>query len=108
MSSFHHDLWHFLELVRKYFYDAFRIIINKHAPLHKFRVKGRNNPWFSPELSSLQARDDAWAKARKSKSQDDWLIFKQLRNCFTSLVKLSDFYVDKTTCNLNDPKKFGK
>lgn len=82
-----------------------------HAPLRKFRGKGRNNPWFSPELSILQkARDDAWAEARNSKSQGDWLVFKQLRNHFTSLVKKakSDFYIDKTTLNLNDPKQFWK
>ena len=72
-------------------------------------MKGRNNPWLSPELSSLlKPRDDAWAKARKSKSQDDWQILKQLRNRFTSLVKKakSNFNVEKTTRNLNNPKKF--
>ena len=54
-QAFLHDSWHFdwsrislindVELAWKYFYDAFSIIINKHAPLRKFRVKGRNNPW---------------------------------------------------------------
>ncbi len=39
-----------------------------------------------------------------------WLVIKQLRNRFTSLVKKakSDFCVDNTTSNLNDPKKFWK
>ena len=76
-------------------------------------MKGRNNRWFSPELSSLlKVRDDAWAKARKSKSQGDWLIFKQLRNGFKSLVKKakSDFYINNTTHNITYmiPRSFGK
>jgi len=85
------------------------IFLLKNMPLCKFRVNGRNNPWFTAELSNLLGgRDDAWAKARQSKSQSDWLVFKQLRNCFSSLVKKakSQFYVDKTTRNLNYPKKF--
>ncbi len=77
----------FIELAWKYFHDAFTNIINKHAPFHKFRVKGRHNPWFSPELSSLlKERDAAWANARNTKSQADWLVFRQLQNHFTSLV----------------------
>ena len=109
-QAFHHVLWHFdwswmslfddVELAWKYFYDVFNFFINKHAPLRKFRVKRRNNPWFTAERSSLlNDRDDAWAKARHSKSQSDWLLFKQIRNRFSSLVKKaeSQFYVDKTT-----------
>lgn len=119
--AFHHDLRDFVwnrislinevELALKYFHDSLTKIINKHAPFRKFRVKGGNNPWFSPQLSSLlKERDVAWAKARQSKSQADWLTFRQLRNRFTSHVKKakSEFYLSKTTCNLNDPKKFWK
>ena len=120
-QAFHHDLWDFdwsrislfndVELAWKYFHDAFTNIINKHAPFRKFRVKGRDNPWFSSQLSSLQQeRDIAWAKARKSNSHADWLIFRQLRNRFTSLVKQvkAEYYLLKTTSDLNDPKKFWK
>ncbi len=120
-QAFQHDVWHFdwsrislindVELAWNFFHNAFIAIINKHAPIRKFRVKGRNNPWFTPELSGLlKLRDAAWAKARKSKSEGDWLNFRQLRNHFTSLVKKakSQFYLDQTTCNLNNPKKFWK
>lgn len=54
----------------------------------KLRVKGRENPWFSTELSDLiQQRNEAWAKARQSDSAKDWFIFRQLRNKCTSLIK---------------------
>ena len=46
-----------VELALKYFYDTFNFFINKHPPLRKFRVKGRNNPWFTAELSSLIVTD---------------------------------------------------
>lgn len=74
-------------------------------------MKGRTNPWFSPQLSSLLKENDvAWAKVRKSKSQTNWLIFRQLRSRFTSLIKKakSEFYISRTTMNLKDPKKFWK
>ncbi|KAI4830607.1 hypothetical protein KUCAC02_002226 [Chaenocephalus aceratus] len=86
-------------------------IIDRHAPLRKFRVKGRNNPWFSAELSSLlHERNNAWAKARKSGSEVEWLRFRQLRNSFTSQIKSakSKYYLSVTTENLNNPRKFWK
>ena len=86
-------------------------IVNKHAPIGKFRVKGRDNPWFSPELSdTIHRRNVAWAKARKSVLASDWSIFRQLRNKCTTLIKKakSEYYLSVTTENLNNPQKFWK
>lgn len=84
----------------------------KHAPLRKFRVKGRNNPWFSPEIGSLlKERDVAWARSRKSKTDAGWLSFRQLRNKCQHLLyrelNLSSISL-KPRKNLNDPNKFWK
>lgn len=76
-QAFIHDIFHFdwkkvclipdVELAWSYFKDSFVGILNKHAPLRKFKVKGRNNPCFSDALSTLLHEWDlAWAKARKS------------------------------------------
>ena len=100
-----------VEMAWSYFYDDFLNLINKHAPFRKFRVKGRNNPWFQPEIGNLiKDRDAAWARARKSKSENDWLCFRQLRNKCTASIKKAkaEFYLTETTNNLNDPKKFWK
>jgi len=35
-----------VEIAWKYFHDGFLQLINKHAPMRKFRVKGRDNHWF--------------------------------------------------------------
>ncbi len=84
-------------------------ILNKHAPLRRFKVKGRNNPWFSDALSTLfHKRDLAWAKARRSGQENDWVNFRYLRNkCTTQIRKAkSQFYLDETTRNLKNPAKF--
>ncbi|KAF1394512.1 hypothetical protein PFLUV_G00001090 [Perca fluviatilis] len=47
------------------FYEGFTNIINKYAPLKKYRVKGRDSVWFSSDLAiTLHERNVAWAKAR--------------------------------------------
>lgn len=120
-QAYHHDLslvnWGHIgllpdvELAWTFFKENFEKIVNKHAPMRKFRVKGRENPWFSPELSdSIHQRNVAWAKARKSDSASDWSIFRQLRNKCTSLIKKakSEYYLSVTTENLNNPQKFWK
>uniref|UniRef100_A0A8C5N2E5 Reverse transcriptase domain-containing protein n=1 Tax=Gouania willdenowi TaxID=441366 RepID=A0A8C5N2E5_GOUWI len=120
-QAFHHDLsmvnWKYIslipdvELAWTFFKDTFMQIINKHAPLKKYRVKGRENPWFSPELAdSLHERNKAWDKARQSNSATDWSFFRQLRNKCTSLIKKakSGYFLSVTTENLNNPQKFWK
>lgn len=62
-QGFHHDLFCFeweriklnadVENVWKFFYDGFIEINDKHAGLRKYRVKGRDDAWFTPELANL-------------------------------------------------------
>ena len=94
-----------------YFKSLFSEVANKHAPLKKFKVKGRENPWFSDKLSDIiHKRDVAWARARKSKSELDWIHFRQLRNKCTSHIRnaKSNYYVNQMTENSNNPSKFWK
>lgn len=95
----------------QYFHTSFLKVINKHAPIRKFRVKGRDNPWFTDELSELfRERNSAWARARKTGQEKDWVAFKALRNRCTALVRRakSEFYFNETTRNRNNPTKFWK
>lgn len=120
-QGFFHDLFSFdwgkidlfddVENAWSYFYQGFKEIVDRHAPMRKFRVKGRDNPWFTTELSDLlHERNKSWAKARKSGSDVDWLHFRQLRNRFVSYVKSakSKYYLSVTTENLSNPRKFWK
>ena len=97
-QAFLHDLaeveWSRLALIPSisdavsFFQHQILALINKHAPLRKFRIKDRSNPWFSRELSdAIHARNKQWSLARKSKSDKDWLLFRSLRNKCTHLVK---------------------
>lgn len=99
-----------METAWKFFHYVFFQIVNKHAPFCRFRVKGRDNPWFSSELSFIHDRNLAWAKARKSCSDADWLIFRRLQNkCYFLLRKAkSEYLMSVTTDNLNDPRRFWK
>ena len=110
-QGFVHDLCADVETAWSYFYLGFMEIIDRHAPLRKFRVKGRDNPWFFADLSSLlHERNKAWAKARKSGTEVEWLCFRQLRNSFTSHFKSAEskYYLSVTTENLNNPGKCWK
>ena len=76
-----------VELAWTFFNYGFTQIINRHAPFKRFRIKGRDNPWFSPELADIiHQRNLAWAKARKTGISSDWLVFTTLRNRCSSFI----------------------
>lgn len=94
-----------------YFLTTFMPICDKHAPLKKYRIRGRDNPWFSESISnSLRLRDTAWAKARTSNAPAGWTSFRVLRNKCARLIRTSksEFYLKSVTQNLNNPTKFWK
>lgn len=40
---------------------------NSCLDIHTFRIKGRDKPWFTSEISnSIHERNVAWAKARRT------------------------------------------
>lgn len=100
-----------MSIAWQYFHTLFLKIVNRHAPVRTFRVKGRDNPWFSNELSELlHERNLAWAIARKSDIDKDWVAFRKLRNKCTALIRRSksEYYLNETSQNLNNPIKFWK
>lgn len=120
-QAFYHDLsnckWNRIDLIPdvetawSFFYDCFMAIVNKHATFKKFRIKGRDNPWFTPDLANaLHERNLVWTKARKTGLKCDWDNFRKLRNKSSSQIKnaKSTFYLSTTTDSLNDPKRFWK
>lgn len=82
-----------VETACSYFYEIF-IRVNRHATFMKFRVKCRDNAWFSSELSnSIREHNVAWARARWTGCDGDWLSFSQLRNNCSSLIKKSQIWM---------------
>ena len=79
--------------------------------MRKFRIKGRDSPWFTAELPGvLHERNAVWAKARRSGTEADCLLFRQLRNKCTSLFRKakSEFYLTFSDENLNNQGNSGK
>ena len=89
--------------------DEFNEVLNRHAPWRVVKVKGEHLPWITTELISLyRQRDKAWAEHRKTKNNDDWEAYKQLRN--QSKVKTrnakSNYYSECLNKDFKNPKQF--
>lgn len=94
-----------------YFKNTFSLIIDKHAPLKRFRTKNRYSPWFTHDLAALiQLKNALWRRARSSQSPADWLAFRQCRNKTTQAIrkaKINHFKEKFSACG-TDAKKFWK
>jgi len=68
-----------INLAWDYFKKVFLTICDKHAPCKRYRISGKDNPWFSDTLSTLiRQRNAAWAKAKKSNDLLDWSYYRAL------------------------------
>ena len=78
-----------VELAWDYFKKAFLAIIDKHAPTIRYRVRGRDNPWFNDSIATaIRERNEAWIKAKRNNTDKCWLNYRVLRNKCTRLIKL--------------------
>ncbi len=57
-----------VNLARDYFRSTYSIsICDKHTPVKRFRISGKDNPWYSDTIYIvIKQRNAAWAKAKKS------------------------------------------
>ena len=83
--------------------------MDKHAPLITKTITKRNNiKWFSPKLSTtkrkLRAAEKIW---RRSKSNDDLLLFKQQSTIYRHMIirAKQDYYIDTIKAAGNNTKK---
>lgn len=83
----------------------------KHAPFINKRVKGRPCPWLDNNTKSeLNNRDKALRKARRSKDDNDWQVYKTLRNHCNNLLRYAKSKYNRTLLNENrdNPRRFWK
>ena len=72
------------------FKSLLKSVIDKHAPLTKKRVRGRDSPWFTNEIKTkTYERDYYLRKARKSGKEIDWSTYRRLRNDVTRSIRQS-------------------
>lgn len=100
-----------VNLAWDYFKSTFLDIYDKHATFKRFRLSGKDNPWFNESVSNLiRQRNAAWAKAKKTNNFLDWISYRALRNKCTKLIKSGkcDYYLSIINENLKNTKKFWK
>jgi hypothetical protein len=91
------------------FKSLLKSVIDKHAPLTKKRVRGRDSPWFTNEIKTkTYERDYYLRKARKSGKEIDWSTYRRLRNDVTRSIRQSkaDYTRQIFRENINTPRKF--
>ena len=63
--------------------------VNKHAPVIEKNVRGKECPWMSRVIKQkMNTRDYLLRKAKRSKSEEDWLQYKRMRNVVTNSIPL--------------------
>ena len=92
-------------------YDILRQTIDKHAPLIKKKVKGRDCPWLTANLKKATTDlDHLLTTARRTKCSSDWLVYKLKRNYVNNLLRKEKATYKKQMINENysKPRQFWK
>ena len=98
------DAWIFVK-------EKLNNIYNKHAPLHEKRIKGRNCPWLTHDVSQLKnKRDQLKRKAEKLNKPEVWNSYKKLKNKCTQTIRKAKANYNKNLLieNSNNRQKFWK
>ena len=89
----------------------FTPVMDIYFPVRRKRIRKNSYPWTdSCVLVLMRNREQAREKALKTKSVEDFNIYKRLRNCVTSRLRKakSDFFQRKLDDYHGDPKAFWK
>ena len=89
----------------------FTPVVDIYFPMRRKRIRKNSHPWIdSSVLVLMRNRDQARKKALKTKSVEDFNMYKRLRNCVTSRLRKakSDFFQRKLDECHGDPKAFWK
>ena len=93
------------QLMKDILYKSFA----EEAPFIRKRVKGRYCPWLTADIKiHMNERDQLLRKARRSKREYDWNLYKRKKNFCTSLVKKTkdSYHRNLLLENKNNPAKF--
>ena len=84
-------------------------VIDKHAPLVQKKIRGRDCPWLANEIRhKMNERDFLLRKARKAGEENDWSMYRRLRNLVTRSIRYSKATHTRKILqeNIDRPKKF--
>ena len=83
--------------------------IDKHAPIISKRIKGRVCPWLNEECKvQINLKDRLMRKARKSKKEEDWVMYKNQRNHCNAILRKAKNKHNQNLINecIDQPEKF--
>ena len=87
------------------FNSLFLDTLNDHAPIKRFKIKSRPNPFITPEIKQLMKTRDSWhKKARKSNDRLDWnayRFFRQEVKCEIRISEMEHIRSELSNCNGN-------
>ena len=76
------------EEAARIFTNKLNSVLDEMAPVKKFQVRNHYAPWLTSSTKALiTERDLAQLKAAKSGAENDWKLFKQLRNRINNKLK---------------------
>jgi hypothetical protein len=93
----------------KLFNEIVKDIFDRHAPEIVRKVRGKPCPWLDSDLRKLMIdRDRMLRKARKTKEERHWSLYKKLRNSCNNKLRFakSSYQKDLLNQNAGNPKKF--
>ena len=83
-------------------------IVEQHVP--RVRVRGNHDPpWFDGEARhSINCKNSAWRRAKRTNSEADWAKFRRARNQTTALLraKHSSYIESLADISRTNPKRF--
>jgi len=94
-----------------FFNDQVKTIFDKHAPITVKTVRGKPCQWLTTDLKKqMSDRDRILTKARKSKLDGDWSLYKKLRNTCNDTIKAAKRAYHRNLLNeyAGDAKGFWK
>ena len=91
-------------------YDMFNAIVNEHLKhLKQKRVKRQVQPkWFNKTITAaINARDNRFVKATKTRAEEDWAVYRRQKNRVTSLIRKTkqSYFKDKFTENKHNSRR---
>ena len=94
----------------KLFNEIVKGIFDRHAPEAARRVRGKPCPWLNADLKKLMIdRDCMLRKARNTKEESHWSLYKKLRNSCNNKLRQAKSLYQKDLLNQNvvgNPKNF--
>lgn len=93
------------------FITTFTRVSDRHAPLATKRARAVTLPWLTNEIrAAMRKRDFYHRRAQKTKTDNDWIVYKDLRNKTTHLIRDSkrNYYSNVINANKKDQGKLWK